>query len=129
MLEGTSSKNSVDKLAVLIAEHFKKNERHDFMFFYLKMANGWKAKILHTHRDHRFHFTGLYNPMIGLVKDDFSSSSLREVCIKLKGTKYISVKNMLYVNTLGASDTEISIGFFEHFGTIIFIICILRIIF
>ena len=135
MLEGTSSKNSVDKLAVQIGEHFKKNESHhmprlDYKVFYFKVANGFQARIFYDFRTHRFSFSGLYNPGIGLDATlDFSSTSLREVCIHVRGTSFLSLKSMVYVHVLEFPHVEISIGFFEHFGTIIFIICILRIIF
>jgi hypothetical protein len=135
MLEGTSSKNSVDDLAVLIAEHFKKNDSHhmprlDYKVFFLKLANGWYARIFYDYRTHRFSFSGLYNPGIGLNdKLDFASTSLREVCIHVRGTSFLSLKSMVFVEILEFPHVQISIGFFEHFGTIIFIICILRIIF
>jgi hypothetical protein len=124
MLAGTSSKNSVDKLAVLIAEHFKENENHQMPFrdqkvFYLKVANGFRARIFYDFRTHRFGFSGLYNPGIGLDdKLDFSSTSLREVCIHVRGTSLLSLKSMVYVRVLVLPYVEISIGFFEHFGTI-----------
>ncbi len=135
MLEGTSSKNSVDKLAVQIAEHFKKNENHqnpfrDYKVFFLKVANGFQARIFYDFSTHRFGFSGLYNPGIGLDdKLDFFSTSLREVCIHVRGTSFLSLKNMVFVHVVEFPHVEISIGFFEHFSTIIFIICILRIIF
>ncbi len=119
---GTSSKNSVDKLAVLIAEHFKKNENQhmpfrDQLVFYLKVANGFQARIFYDFRTRRFGFSGLYNPGIGLNdKLDFSSTSLREVCIHVRGTSLLSLKSMVYVHVF--PHIEISIGFFEHFGTI-----------
>jgi hypothetical protein len=76
-----------------------------------------------------FHYYRYMHLEMGLNRPDFSLSSFREVCIHVRGTSFLSLKSLVHVEHWCNPNVDISIGFFEHFGTIILIICILLIIF
>ena len=115
---GTSQLITVDNLALHIASHYKNVEfagdpRVNSLSFFLRLTQPigvMRALIIFSYDDNLFYYDEFANDEC-INKRSFQSNSLRKICEYIRGTSLLSLKKMIVVDT-----TEISIGFFEHFG-------------
>ena len=100
------------------ASHYKNVEfagdpRVNSLSFFLRLTQPigvMRALIIFSYDDNLFYYDEFANDEC-INKRSFQSNSLRKICEYIRGTSLLSLKKMIVVDT-----TEISIGFFEHFG-------------